>query len=528
MLSTGEVDTRVRKLLTPNRAWILYLMFGAAYAALFMLGVYTANNAVLALVWPANAFMLGMLVRFPVLARPPGWIACLAGFAIALELIDYRFVVDAKLLVYNFGIVVIGYLLLSRLERDDQRLERPISVFYLFTAVAAASLFAGIAGSHLIGALFSRVAEVSAFRYWFSVELLNQLAFVPMILAFPEDRHWARELPLTLHDQAPIIVLIFSAVAGTFFGGIAALAFPIPALLWCAITYRVFLTALLTFSFCAWAIIATTLGFVDLSNFNQSLVLSISMGGALITLGPLIISTTTATRNEVLEQLRYLAAEREIVSNELEHRIKNLFALVNGLITLSVRDDPEMRPLANRLRNRLVALQQAHSLVQTGRASSDIMGGLASLKRVIGILLKPYEGSAAARFVVEGDEAFVDSGIVTPLALVFHELATNSSKYGALSDPDGTLNVDLSRDTHEMHIKWTETSSGLNGQAGSEAGFGSKLLDLTIKSQLQGHYTRKWTAGRMDIEIDLPGKLFRTIPEEPDDLSRENQRLRHQ
>jgi hypothetical protein len=73
---------------------------------------------------------------------------------------------------------------------------------------------------------------------------------------------------------------------------------------------------------------ATTLGYIDVSRVDDSLVLSIGMGAALISLGPLIISTTTATRNEILDQLRHLAAERRIVAHELDHRIKNLFALV--------------------------------------------------------------------------------------------------------------------------------------------------------------------------------------------------------
>ena len=115
------------------------------------------------------------------------------------------------------------------------------------------------------------------------------------------------------------------------------------------------------------------------------------MGAGLISLAPLIISTTTATRNEILDQLRRLAAEREIVANELDHRIKNLFALVNGLISLSVRGQPEMQPLADTLRNRLVALNRAHGLIRTGNALSA-PGGFASLKELIGVLLRPYEG----------------------------------------------------------------------------------------------------------------------------------------
>lgn len=512
MTVIGRLKTRFY----PRRAWLYFVMFGGAYAALCIFGARTANNNILALIWPANAFMLGMLVRFPVLARPPGWIACLAGFAIAAPIIGYGLVVSAGLAAYNFGVVVIGYILLSRLDPVDQRLGRLTSVFYLLFAVGAAAIFAGIIGSTLVGPLFYDPTAVGSFRYWFSVELLNQLAFLPMILSFPEGREWERQPPQpTLHDQAPIIVLVLSAVTGFFFGGMGALAFPVPALLWCAISYRVFLTALLTFSFCIWVIMSTTLGYVDVSHLDQSLVLSISMGAALISLGPLVLSTTTATRNEVLDQLRYLATEREIVANELDHRINNLFALVNGLVTLSVHDNPEMKPLADILRKRLVALHHAHGFIRAGNPSNRMAGGFTSLKGLIDALLRPYEEGTNKdnHVVIDGDEALVDSGIVTPLALVFHELATNSAKYGALSDPDGTLKIHISRNIDDLRIEWTERASVIAGYSHTaKGGFGSKLLDLTIKSQLQGDYSRTWPDDGMDIEIILPDRLFSSPP----------------
>ena len=73
----------------------------------------------------------------------------------------------------------------------------------------------------------------------------------------------------------------------------------------------------------------------------------------------------------------------------LDHRIKNLFALVNGLISLSVRGNPEMKPLADTLSNRLVALHHAHGLIRAGSASSGAAGRFTSLKELIGTLLRP-------------------------------------------------------------------------------------------------------------------------------------------
>ena len=199
----------------------------------------------------------------------------------------------------------------------------------------------------------------------------------------------------------------------------------------------------------------------------------------------------------------------------LDHRIKNLFALVNGLISLSVRGNPEMKLLADTLRNRLVALHHAHGLIRAGSASSGAPKKFTSLKELIGTLLRPYEGADDKHFLVDGDEVFIDSGVVTPLALVFHELATNSTKYGALNGRDGALSIHISRDIDDLRITWTERGPMTTDYiVAAESGFGSKLLDLII-NQLQGSYARSCTEGGTDIEIILPGKLFSDIPSNP-------------
>src|SRR6185312_1977034 len=124
----------------PRWAWLYFLMFGGVYSVLCIFGALTANDKILSLMWPANPFMLGMLVRFPLLALPLGWVACLAGFIIAVPIIGCGLMIGAGLAAYNFGVVVIGYALLSRVDRVDQRLQRLTSVFYLLFAVGAASI----------------------------------------------------------------------------------------------------------------------------------------------------------------------------------------------------------------------------------------------------------------------------------------------------------------------------------------------------------------------------------------------------
>jgi two-component sensor histidine kinase len=203
--------------------------------------------------------------------------------------------------------------------------------------------------------------------------------------------------------------------------------------------------------------------------------------------------------------------ERELVAWELDHRIKNLFALVNGLISLSVRDSPEMFPLADALRNRLAALHQAHGLIRNENAPAGGGGELTSMQVLIAILLRPYETKSC--FAVTGDDVFMDRGLVTLMALIIHELATNSTKYGALSAPDGALEIGIHCTADEVRIDWAENDFKPSGRPlGNGGGFGSKLLDLTIKSQLQGRYSRNLTDLGMCIEVVLPRKLFSPGP----------------
>jgi two-component sensor histidine kinase/integral membrane sensor domain MASE1 len=511
MFRADGIDSKSENPLTADLHWLYFLLFGGAFSAICILGASTRGHEQLALIWPANAFMLGMLVRFPALARPLGWFACFVGLAVAVAIIGRAFATGVALIAYNLGVVATGYLLLSRYDRADQLLSRQISVLYLLFAAVAASTFAGIVGLTLIGPVFGEPITFSAFPYWFSVELLNQLAFLPMVLSFPQSIQGKWQWPhFTFHDQARLALLIVSAAVGISFGGVAALAFPVPALLWCAISYRVFPTALLTCAFCIWAILATKWGYAGASEYDRSLVVSICMGAALVSLAPLIVSTTTTIRNQALDQMKHLATEREVVSHELEHRIENLFTLVNGLISLSARDNPEMLPLADPLRNRLLALHRAHGLIRSGNTPPGSLHGLTSMQDLIGILLKPYETDRL--FVVTGDDALMDRGLVTSIALVIHELATNSTKYGALSVPDGALQIHIRCTADEVYLDWAEKGLKPGVKPFADSGFGSKLLDLTIKSQLRGSYSRNLTSLGLRIELVLPRHLFNSGP----------------
>lgn len=206
-----------------------------------------------------------------------------------------------------------------------------------------------------------------------------------------------------------------------------------------------------------------------------------------------------------IHEAKLLATERELVAGELEHRIKNLFALVNGLVVLSARDAPEMAPFAETLQQRLMALHQAHDLIRSsGCENGGAASNSASLHRLVRTLLGPYDDEGGDRVVLEGDDMIVDPAAVTPLALVFHELATNATKYGALSAAQGVLHIGFQREDERMRIRWMERGSVPLSPSSERIGFGSRLLSLAVERQLKGAISRSQTPDGLIVELTLP------------------------
>ena len=199
-----------------------------------------------------------------------------------------------------------------------------------------------------------------------------------------------------------------------------------------------------------------------------------------------------------IEESKVIEMERELVANELEHRIRNLFALVNGLVALSLREDSRSAPFADRLRQRLSSLHRAHEFI---RGRGAVQDKVRSLQALAGAILAPYD--AGGRILIEGDDARLHDNQITPLALIFHELATNSAKYGALACEDGSLTLRFQRGGGRIRLEWAERG-GTPPAKHADGGFGSKLLAMTIERQLRGSYCRTFTSGGLLFEMIIP------------------------
>ena len=160
-----------------------------------------------------------------------------------------------------------------------------------------------------------------------------------------------------------------------------------------------------------------------------------------------------------MTRLRRIEDGHDLRSRELSHRIKNMFALVNGIVTLSARDLPAVQCYAGTLRDRFTAMSRALEYLHVPQPDERSSRPQQTLQGLLGALLRPYdEASGTERQFIHGamDDVPVGDGSVTGLALVIHELATNAIKHGALSGDGGTVTIDCRRVRGDMRIAWTE------------------------------------------------------------------------
>jgi PAS domain S-box-containing protein len=200
--------------------------------------------------------------------------------------------------------------------------------------------------------------------------------------------------------------------------------------------------------------------------------------------------------------------EREIISQELSHRIKNIFAVISGLIGLAARGAPAFADTAETLRQRILALGRAHDFVRPhSQRSRPAKVSQNSLFGLLDEIFAPYQDYPGGRFHISGTDIRIDDRSATPLALMFHEASTNAAKYGALSTDSGQIALSIKHEDDRIEMVWQE-SGGPNIAPVTSTGFGTQLLELAIKRQLGGDFQQIWNPDGLELRIQVPVKAF--------------------
>lgn len=206
-----------------------------------------------------------------------------------------------------------------------------------------------------------------------------------------------------------------------------------------------------------------------------------------------------------IDDLKRIEQGQALISQELSHRIKNIFAVVSALIAVSARECPEARSFAASVRERIGALARAHEFVRPHTEVSRPLLGDMTLHAFLSTLFLPYatiEGEA--RVVVSGDDALFDDQAATSVALLFHELATNAAKYGALSNSGGRVQLTTRLAGDRFILDWREEGGPSLAGPPTRSGFGSSLATLSVEGQLGGRLERVWRDEGLKVTADLP------------------------
>lgn len=200
---------------------------------------------------------------------------------------------------------------------------------------------------------------------------------------------------------------------------------------------------------------------------------------------------------------RMMAEEaREMLATEMGHRVKNLFAIAAALTNISARSTTTSAEMSLDLSRRLTALNQAHELVRPGLAKP---GNTVQLNELLRVLLVPYswDGVGADRISIAVPDLVVGDASTTTIALIIHELATNSLKYGALSKEAGTVEVGCVAENGEITMTWSEKGGPPVAASRGEAGFGSQLVAKSVSSQLGGSIAYDWNRDGVVVTLRL-------------------------
>ena len=192
------------------------------------------------------------------------------------------------------------------------------------------------------------------------------------------------------------------------------------------------------------------------------------------------------------------AEERQwLLAREVDHRAKNVLAVVQSVLLLTPAED--VKAFRAAVQVRVTALARAHALLaKEGWRAAD-------LRTLLEAEVSPH---AAGSLRLNGPVVQVAAAAVQPIAMLVHELATNATKHGALSLPGGVVEVRwmveplMSGGT--LHLHWAEVSGPPVQGVPARRGFGTRVIEATVRRQLGGTIGRRWEPTGLVVEVSIP------------------------
>jgi two-component sensor histidine kinase len=219
----------------------------------------------------------------------------------------------------------------------------------------------------------------------------------------------------------------------------------------------------------------------------------------------LLLTQAKLSAETLLAQAGIDAKEREasdklqkLILEELHHRIKNTLATVGAIAAQSLRNAPSMQHAQHAIEGRLLALGRAHDLLLLARWTGT------DLRQIVHGATEPFDNPDRPRFLIVGPDVQVASGAVIAIAMTLNELCTNTTKFGALSVPNGHVNIiwNVDAPASRLHFTWKE-QDGPVVEAPTRQSFGTRLIE-TLGRQLKGNVRLTYEPSGFVYFLDIP------------------------
>ncbi|MEI2264025.1 GGDEF domain-containing protein [Erwinia sp. CGal63] len=306
-----------------------------------MLGLYCRTTAALSLFWPCNAILLGLLVRFPqfssALTFPAVYVALVTADIAFGTAVAPSIGMDAA----NLSFIVTGLGVLLSGDSSARRLQALNRVFPASVVGAAVCAVIGsVASQH-----YFHDDLVKGWISWFCEQVSTSILLLPLVITLPR-RDELNELLRDIRSASPLplISLLVSGVMGIYVGGGGSLIFPLPALMWCAVSYPLFITCLLTMMTGITEIILVASNVLNIQGRDDFFLIdslaSARLGVAAMTISPLIVALS-ATANKKLVARITRRADYDLLTGALTRS-----GLAARLDTLGARRDQDFNGAA--------------------------------------------------------------------------------------------------------------------------------------------------------------------------------------
>ena len=204
------------------------------------------------------------------------------------------------------------------------------------------------------------------------------------------------------------------------------------------------------------------------------------------------VAITGASRD--LTERKAAEEHQRLLFNELKHRVKNTLATVQAVSTHTLKSAADLPSAKQALEQRIVAMAKAHDLLRsrewTGASMSDVV-------------TRALDAFALTRIKAEGPAIDVSSREALALSMALHELATNATKYGALSSPQGRIDIRWRIEDERLHFTWQERD-GPPVTKPEHKGFGSRLLERLLVSDLHAEIDLDYAPSGVRFSITAP------------------------